>query len=110
MGTIFRAGLSYRLTFDSGLRHVLLGLVPGPRASIQTPRLVALEPHADGSPPLIDPVRVRKEVMRAVRDTEESTGIAVSLEVIEYVPNDSPYYEKYYSLARNLLLAIAREG
>ena len=102
---IHRVGPSYRATFDSGLRHVLLGLVPG--RTVQSPKLVALPMHRDGSPTTVEPVRVRDEVLRALRDFTAATGVHLGIEAIEYVPNDSPYYEKYYSLAYNLALEIS---
>jgi hypothetical protein len=102
---IFRVGASYRATFDSGLRHVLVGIIPGRRANT-SPRLIPLPMHRDGSAASVDPSRVRDEVLRAVRDAASATGAHVCVEAIEYVPNDSPYYEKYYTLAYNLILEI----
>ena len=99
---IFRNGRAFRAVFDSGLRHVFLGLVPASRAPAVEPRMIALPAVPDGTPASIDPQRVHAEVLRAVADFRASTGLAVHLEAIEYVPNDSPYYEKYYTLAYNL--------
>ncbi len=104
---IYRRGQSYRATFDSGLRHVFLGLVIAP-SSPSSPQLIAMPMIPDGQPPSVDPPRVRREVMRAISEVEASTGIAIPLESIEYVPNDSPYYEKYYSLALDLARHIVR--
>jgi hypothetical protein len=99
---IARVGRSYRATFDSSLRHVLLGLVPAASGPVSPPRMVALPMHRNGAPASIDPARVLREVTRALREIEANTGVAIPLEAIEYVPNDSPYYEKYYSLALDL--------
>lgn len=105
---IHRVGHSYRATFDSGLRHVLVGLVPG-RAS-RSPKLVALPMHRDGAAATVEPARVKVEVLRALQDFAAATGTQLDIEAIEYVPNDSPYYDKYYSLAYNLALEISGSG
>jgi len=68
--------------------------------------MVALPAHKGGSAASVDPQRVLEEVTRALADVEAATGVAVYVEAIEYVPNDSPYYEKYYSLAYNVGLQI----
>ena len=104
---IFRKGRTFRAVFDSGLRHVFLGLVPTSRSPAVGPQLIALPDVPDGTSASIDPQRVRAEVLRAMADFRKSTGVAVHLEAIEYVPNDSPYYEKYYTLAYNLAAEIS---
>lgn len=103
---VYRTSKSWRATFDSGLRHVLVGLVPATSRGNAPPRMVALPAHRDGSAASVDPLRVFEEVTRALADIETATGVAVHVEAIEYVPNDSPYYEKYYSLAYNVGLQI----
>ena len=107
---IARVGRSYRATFDSGLRHVLLGLVPASPGAGAAPRLVALPMHRDGAPAEVDPAQVRREVLKALGEIAASTGVQVDIEAIEYIPNDSPYYEKYYSLALDLGRHIVRGG
>ena len=106
--SIFRVGRSFRATFDSGLRHVLLGLVPGSPGAGTAARMVALPPHRDGAPAEVDPSRVRREVLKALSEVAASTGVQLDIETIEYIPNDSPYYEKYYTLALDLGRHIIR--
>lgn len=106
--SMFRVGRSLRATFDSGLRHVLLGLVPATPGAGTTTRMVALPPHRDGAPAEIDPARVKREVLKAIGEIAASTGVQVEIEAIEYIPNDSPYYEKYYTLALDLGRHIVR--
>ena len=49
-----------------------------------------------------DPDRVRAAVGQGLREAAEETGVPIRIETIEYIPNDSPYYECYYWHARKL--------
>jgi hypothetical protein len=103
---VHRVGNSYRRSFQGGPRHVLLGLVPGPLDPAETP-VIAL-PRAgtcDHGP--LDPARIRGEVAKALSEVEAKTGYRVRLATIEYVPNDSPYYEMYYGHALAIAEAMA---
>ncbi len=45
--------------------------------------------------------------MEGIRDAEGVVGSPIPIAAIEYVPDDSPYYEKYRSLAAYLAMCIA---
>ncbi len=105
---IYRSGNSFRAMFDSGLRHVLLGLVPALGENDSPPRLIPLARVREDNSSSVEPARVLEAVTKAIRDFRASTGLIVSLEAIEYVPNDSPYYEMYYSLAYKLAAEISK--
>ena len=104
MMRVFRHGPSYRVAFDSGLRHVLLGLIPGTGRT--DPKVIALRTTSNSE---LDPLRIKREVTQALADVAREHGLQLPIDAIEYVPSDSPYYEKYYSLARELALYIARD-
>ena len=109
MPRFVKVGRSFRGVFEGGERNVLLGLVPSDAIRQGGPRLVPLDPHKNGPVGQVEPERVLDAVQQALRDTEAATGVRTSLEAIEYVPNDSAYYEMYYSLACKLLRWIATE-
>jgi hypothetical protein len=103
---IVKVGDSYRRSFQGGPRHVLLGLVPGILDPAATP-VIALPRAGNCDHGSLDTTRIRSEVANALSDFSGDTGRRIGLAVIEYVPNDSPYYEMYYGHALAIAHAIA---
>jgi hypothetical protein len=104
---VYRVGNSYRRSFQGGERNVLLGLIPGTLDPSEAP-VVALPPPIGtyGAP---DPVEVRNAVASALSEFATKTGHRVQLAAIEYVPNDSAYFEMYYGHALVLAEAITAD-
>jgi hypothetical protein len=106
---VIRNGDSYRVAFDSGLRHVLLGLIPAVPGTSPSPQVIALRQLDPNARPAVDATKMKEQVLRALADVGEEVGTGVGIDAIEYVPDNSPYYEKYYELACILALHIAAD-
>jgi hypothetical protein len=105
---VVRVGNSYRRSFQGGPRHVLLGLVPGALDPAEAP-VVALPQRGTCDHGPLDSAKVHSAVVQALSQFEAETGHRVQLSAIEYVPNDSPYYEMYYGHALAIAHVIAND-
>jgi hypothetical protein len=105
---VFRVGNSYRRSFQGGPRHVLLGLVPGTLAPAEAP-VVALPQSGTCDHGPLDRAKIHSAVVQALSEFEAETGHRVRLSAIEYVPNDSPYYEMYYGHGLAIAHVIAND-
>lgn len=105
---VVRVGNSYRRSFQGGPRHVLLGLVPGNLDPAETP-VVALPQKGTCDHGPLDSAKIHSAVVKALGKFEAETGHRVRLSAIEYVPNDSAYYEMYYGHALAIAHVIAND-
>jgi hypothetical protein len=105
---VHRVGNSYRRSFQGGPRHVLLGLVPGTLDPAETP-VVALPQRGTCDHGPLDPAKIHSAVVQALSQFEAETGHGIRLSAIEYVPNDSPYYEMYYGHGLAIAHVIAND-